>query len=150
MDTDEQSTSTKDQAKRVSRLLSLRFVDSLAFMNCSLENLVKNLKASGMENFQNLSKEFPHVESQELLTRKGVYPYDYMDGTDRFTETQLPEKEKFYSQLADEHITDSDYLHAQKVWTHWSMQTLGEYHDLYLRTDVLLLADILRILEEHA
>ena len=142
MDTDEQSTSARDRTKRVSRLLNLRFIDSLAFMNCSLENLVKNLKASGMENFQNLRKEFPHVESQELLTRKGVYPYDYMDGTDRFTETQLPEKDKFYSQLADEHITDSDYLHAQKVWTHWNMNTMGEYHDLYLRTDVLLLADI--------
>ena len=141
-------SSDKGSKRKVSRLLNLRFIDSLAFMNCSLENLVRNLKASGMENFNNLRSEFPDADSQELLTRKGVYPYDYMDGIKRFSETQLPEKDQFYSQLMDEHISEDDYLHAQKVWAHWNMGTMGEYHDLYLKTDVLLLADIFESFRE--
>ena len=143
----EQSPSNGSK-KKVSRLLNLRFIDSLAFMNCSLENLVRNLKASGMENFRQLRTEFPNVDSQELLTRKGVYPYDYMDGNERFSETQLPRRDQFYSQLMDEHISEDDYLHAQKVWAHWNLSTMGEYHDLYLRTDVLLLADIFESFRE--
>ena len=109
-------SSDKGSKKKVSRLLNLRFIDSLAFMNCSLENLVRNLKASGMDNFRQLRTEFPNADSQELLTRKGVYPYDYMDGIERFGETQLPDRDEFYSQLMDEHISEDDYHHAQKVW----------------------------------
>ena len=141
-------SSDKGSKKKVSRLLNLRFIDSLAFMNCSLENLVRNLKASGMDNFRQLRTEFPNADSQELLTRKGIYPYDYMDGIERFGETQLPDRDQFYSQLMDEHISEDDYHHAQKVWAHWTMSTMGEYHDLYLRTDVLLLADIFESFRE--
>ena len=78
----------------------------------------------------------------ELLKRKGVYPYDYVDRLDRLSETQLPPKEAFYSKLNDEHISDEDYEHAQKVWEAFDCKTLKDYHDLYLKSDVILLADV--------
>ncbi|BFZ23189.1 hypothetical protein BsWGS_26228 [Bradybaena similaris] len=80
--------------------------------------------------------------ASHLLLRKGVYPYEYVDSHDRFDETQLPPKEAFYSKLTREGISDSDYAHAQKVWKAFDCKTLGDYHDVYLKTDILLLADI--------
>ena len=77
-----------------------------------------------------------------LLLRKGVYPYEYMDSWERFNETLLPPKEAFYSELNLEDISDKDYLHAQKVWNKFGIGNLGEYHDLYVQTDTLLLADV--------
>ena len=77
-----------------------------------------------------------------LVTQKGVYPYEYMDSLDRFDETQLPPKESFHSSLSDESISDQDYKHAQQVWDTFNCATLGDYHDIYLETDVLLLADV--------
>ena len=71
-----------------------------------------------------------------------------MDGIERFGETQLDDIDQFYSQLMDEHISEDDYHHAQKVWAHWNMSTMGEYDDLYLRTDHLLLADIFKSFRE--
>ena len=77
-----------------------------------------------------------------LLLRKGVYPYEYMDSWKRFKEESLPDKESFYSELNNEHITDEDYAHAQKVWSTFNIKNLGEYHDLYVQSDTLLLADV--------
>ena len=67
-----------------------------------------------------------------------------MDAWERFEETSFPEKEKFYSNLTEEHITDEKYEHAQKVWEECECQTLGDYHDLYVETDVALLADVFK------
>ena len=78
----------------------------------------------------------------DLLLKKGVYPYDYMNAWSKMDETSLPSKDDFYSKLNDEHISDEDYAHAQTVWAEFGLQNLGEYHDLYMTTDVLLLADI--------
>ena len=78
----------------------------------------------------------------DLLIEKGLYPYDYINSWDKCEETELPPKEAFYSRLYDEHITDEDYERAKKVWEHFNIQSLGEYHDLYLKTDVLLLTDV--------
>ena len=77
-----------------------------------------------------------------LLTDKGVYPYDYMNSWDKFDETQLPKKEYFYSQLYEENISDKDYEKANIVWKHFNIKNLGEYHDLYLMTDVYSLTDV--------
>ena len=85
-----------------------------------------------------------------LLLRKGVYPYEYMDSQERFKEESLPDKESFYSKLNDEHITDEDYAHAQKVWDTFNIKNLGEYHDLYVQSDTALAADYLKILEINA
>ena len=76
------------------------------------------------------------------MREKGVYPYDYMDSFNRFHETSLPKREDFYSQLYDENISEEQYKHAQKVWDAFEIKNLGEYHDLYLKSDVLLLADV--------
>ena len=77
-----------------------------------------------------------------LLLRKGVYPYKYMDSWKRVKEESLPDKESFYSKLNDEHITDEDYAHAQKVCDTFKIKHLGEYHDLYVQSDTTLLADV--------
>ena len=78
----------------------------------------------------------------KLMSQKGVYPYDYMDSFDRFDEQTLPAKKEFYSIMNDQHILDEDYNHAQNVWKTFKLTNMGEYHDLYLKSDVLLLADI--------
>ena len=77
-----------------------------------------------------------------LLLRKGVYPYEYMDSWERFTETSLPDKKAFYSKLNLEDITDKDSAHAQKVFKELKLKSLNDYHDLYVQIDTLLLADV--------
>ena len=71
------------------------------------------------------------------MIRKGVYPYDYMDSFNRFGEKKLPNKDDFYSILNNEHISDEQYEHANKVWNTCKLKNMGEYHDLYLMLDVL-------------
>jgi len=78
----------------------------------------------------------------EFVTRKGVYPYEYTDGWEKLLETSLPQKKDFYSTLAESNIEDADYEHAIKIWNHFKCKNLGEYSDLYLKIDVLLLADV--------
>ena len=102
----------------------------------SLDKLVGNLN-----DFPIISENFPE-QSRELLLRKGVFPYDWFNSLEKFNETQLPSKEEFYSKLSDSDITDDDFVHAQKVWEHFGMKMFREYHDLYLKTDILLLADV--------
>ena len=77
-----------------------------------------------------------------MLLRKGVYPYECMDKWEKFSIDKLPDKELFYSELNKEHITNEDYEHAQKVWDTFNISNLGEYHDLYVQSDTLLLADV--------
>ena len=114
-------------------------------MGSSLAKLTENLKDY---QFKNLKSEFPKEEELKLLRRKGVYPYEYIDSLERLNETQLPPIEAFYSKLAGEGITEEDYKHAKKVWKTFKIKTLGEYHDLYLKTDVLLLADVFESFRE--
>ena len=64
--------------------------------------------------------------------RKGVYPYEFMDSSEKFDETTLPPKESFYSNLNLENISDEGYLHARKVWVVFEIRNLGEYHNLYI------------------
>ncbi|GET58831.1 hypothetical protein GLOIN_2v1820840 [Rhizophagus irregularis DAOM 181602=DAOM 197198] len=116
-----------------------KYIDSMQFMASSLANLAKNLgtdKPLTKRHFNNFSSE--HID---LITRKGVYPYEYIDSHDRFKETELPSIHDFHSTLGGK-ITQDNYKHAQKVWKEFGCKNLGEYHDLYLKTDVLLLADV--------
>ena len=71
-----------------------------------------------------------------------IYEYEYMDGLDTFDETVLPNKDAFYNELNLEDITDEDYIHAQKVFKEFKLTNLGEYHDLYVQSNTLLLADV--------
>ena len=81
-------------------------------------------------------------DKYEMLITIGVFCYDYWDSSQKLRETKLPPREAFYSRLTEEHITEEDYQHAQKVWTTFELKTLGEYHDLYLKTGVLVLSDV--------
>ena len=80
-----------------------------------------------------------------LLMRKGVYLYEYMDDWEKFNETSLPEKEDFYSHSNMEDITDADYTHSKRVCKDFEVKNLLEYHDLYIPSDTLLLADVFEI-----
>ena len=73
------------------------------------------------------------------MLRKVVYPYEYIDDWGKFNETSLPEKDDFYSRLNMEDITDADYVHEKRVCKDFEIINLGEYHDLYVQNDTLLL-----------
>ena len=77
-----------------------------------------------------------------LLLRIGIYPYEYMDDWSRFDEEHLPDKSDFYSSLNMEEISGVDYRHDEKVFNKFDIRNLGEYHDLYVQSDTLLLADV--------
>ena len=116
----------------------LLFLDSFQFMSSSLDNLTKNLPDDA---FIFTQQEFSG-EQLNLMKQKGTYPYDYMDSFQKFNDTQLPIKKDFFSILYNQHITHEQYNHAQTVWNTFNLETMGDYHDLYLKSDTLLLADI--------
>ena len=128
---------SKKYEKVLFKNFEIRFIDSFKFLQTSLSNLVSNLQPSDFTNLQKNVK-----TNSSLLTRKGVYPYDYVTSIDELKETKLPPKEAFYSLLYNEEISDEDYQHAHNVWNTFNCQNLQDYHDLYLKSDVLLLADV--------
>lgn len=122
--------------------INFRFIDSFRFMASSLEKL-----ASYLEKPEITSTVFEKVDGYsadqiKLLLRKGVFPYDYVSSFDKLKENELPTKDNFFSKLYECDITDADYEHAKSVWSILNIKTLGEYSDIYLKTDVLLLADV--------
>ncbi|KAF4525692.1 hypothetical protein B566_EDAN014792, partial [Ephemera danica] len=119
--------------------LHLLFLDSLRFMSSSLDNLVKNLPT---EKMAHLNKMFPDDEQRKLMSRKGVFCYDYLDDLDKLNETCLPPKEAFESKLTESSISDADYQHAQNVWRTGKCKTLRDYMVIYLKADVALLTDV--------
>ncbi|XP_057310023.1 uncharacterized protein LOC130648021 [Hydractinia symbiolongicarpus] len=122
--------------------IQLRFIDSVRFIASSPDKLVNNLSD---EQCKNLRKFFKGDEQFKLLRRKGVHPYEYVDSFDTFNETNLTAKDDFYSKLNMSGISDADYAHAQKVWKDMKIKNMGVYHDIYLKTNVLLLADVFKI-----
>ena len=76
-----------------------------------------------------------------MSLRKSVFPDEYKDSWEKFNETPLPPKKDFYSNLNLENISDEDYIHAKKLCV-FKIKNLGEYHDLYVKIDTLLLSDI--------
>ena len=116
----------------------LDFIDSFQFMSSSLDKLVSNLSKEALKY---ISEKFTG-KKLSLISQKGVYPYDFMDSFERFDQTEPPNREQFYSILNDQHITNGEYDHARKVWKTFNINTMGEYHDLYFKSDMLLLADV--------
>ena len=127
-----------EEKKEVEVKRKIRFIDSFKFMATSLDSLVNNLPK---ESFKNLT-EFYEGEQLDLIKRKGVFPYDWFDNFGRLSSTSLPPKESFHSILNDSGISEEDYKHAQNVWKIFDMKTMRDYHDLYLKSDVLLLSDV--------
>ena len=79
-----------------------------------------------------------------FLLRKGIYPYEYMDGWEKFNETTLPETEEFYSKLNIEDIADADYIHIKRDCKDFEIKNSGKYYDLYLKGDTLILPDVFK------
>ena len=128
---------------------NLVFIDSMQFMNSSLDKLVKNLVD---KDFKYLVKEFS-CENLELLKQKDAYPYKYMNSFKRFNEDKLCARKYFFSstkkgkvdkdgKISDGHESIEDYAVFEKTWDKFKMKNMGDYHDHYLKKDVLLLADV--------
>ena len=122
MEKDEKTGEMKE--KIVKR--EIRFIDSFKFMASSLDKLTANLDESSFQ----CVKKFFQGEKFNLVKRKGVYPYDYVNSITKLSEVKLPPKELFYSELNHSHISDEDYEHARKVWNLFQMKTIRDYHDI--------------------
>ena len=119
---------------------NLVFIDSFQFMASSLQKLASYLPSS---KYIHLEEEFNSNNSSiQLLKQKGVYCYEYMDSFEKFYEPQLPAQEKFYSSLNNTQISDEDYKRALEIYSQFNCKNIGEYSDLYLKSDVCLLADV--------
>ena len=129
--------------------LSLTLKDLKITIFLQLQRVQKKLPKS----INGLIKKFPNtykfcnndINKFILLLRKGVYPYEYMDSWGRFNETTLTNKKAFYGKLYLEDISDEDYIHPQKVFEELKLENLGDYRDLYVQSDALLLADACEI-----
>ena len=135
--------------KYMTFFLSKNFIDSMQFMNSSLDKLAKNLSD---KDFKYLVEEFGS-RNLEILKQKGAYPYEYMNSFERFNEEKLPARKYFFSstkkrkiddddKISDGHISIKDYLTYEKIWNKFGIKNMGDYHDHYLKKDLLLLTDI--------
>ncbi|XP_075214221.1 uncharacterized protein LOC142320115 [Lycorma delicatula] len=137
--------------------ISYRFIDSYQFLSYSLDELVHSLfTRKQIMMFKTTYSQFRNdIQSNcdennkarvamlnLLIPRKGVYPYTYMKSASVFDETELPPIDAFYDDLRREHISETDYMHAQNVWNRFKIKSLGEYHDLCMKLDVMLLSDV--------
>lgn len=153
------------------RFKKLRFLDSYRFFTKGLADIAKSLKEFPIlesefekdiideeelelikkDYLENLKKEcYSEYKDKKdkikkdkyfLLKQKGNYPYEYIDSIEKLNKKRLPKQKKWYSTLSQKGITDEEYEHAQDVWNTYNCETFKDYHDLYLKTDVLLLAD---------
>ena len=115
----------------------LSFIDRFQFLSSSLDSLVKVLSK---DDFKYLSQEFDN-NVLDLVKQKDFYPFEYMSDSEKFKEG-LPNKENFYSSLTHRKISDKEYEHVLNVWKKFEMKTMKDYHNLYLKCDILLLADV--------
>ena len=121
------------------------FLDSLQFLNASLESLIEALDKSKDEKlFSHFNTGFNTFgnELKDLLRQKGVFPYDWYDSKNKLTHNGLPTKDKFYNELNECGIEDVDFVRAQNVYNLAKCKNFGDYLSLYLKCDVLLLADV--------
>ena len=123
--------------------------------NNRLNYKCKECNGTSNKSINDLIKKFPrmykfcdgNINRFVMLLRKGVYSYQYMDSREKFNETSWPTKKDFYSELTLEYINDKDYEYAQKVFKEYFIN-MGDYHDLYVQTDSLLLADVFEKIRE--
>jgi len=119
--------------------IKLRFIDSYKFLTSSLDKLALYLSKDKLRIMQ---REFCNLSAKnfDLLTR--IFLYEYIDCVEKLKNTCLPSRESFYSSLTGDTVSEDNYAHAVNMWQRFSIRTFGEYSDLYLKTDVLLLTDI--------
>ena len=134
----------KERCGKISECRNLTYTNNRLIYKCEKCHS-KSYKPIGP-----LTEKFPNTYSicnndadkLVLLSRKGIYPYEYMDSWERFNETSLPNQEYFNSNLRLEGISNKDHNHGQNVWNTFNMKNLGDYHDLYVQSDALQLAGI--------
>src|SRR5436190_9120067 len=125
----------KDTEKYISfSIENIQFLDSYNFLSASISKLAKTL-----DNFRYVT--------EPLLQQKGVYPYEFMQSQLNFSET-LPPIEKFYSRLRGKGIKPKKYQHAINVWNYFNIKNMKQYHNLYLKTDTLLLAEVFEVFRD--
>ena len=125
--------------------------DLMGFNNNKLYYKCNECKKRQLKPINRLIKKFSKIyhfcngdiNKFVALLRKGVYPYEYMGSWKRFNETSLPDEKSFYSEFNLENITDADYIRVQKIFKDFNLKDLGDYHDLYVQSDTLLLADVI-------
>lgn len=124
----------------------LKFIDSFAFLNEGLGVLVENTIKGEKRPEEELRKTAELAKYLgrpfEPLVKKGTYPYEYVDNFEKFKETALPPQDCFFSTLADRGIDEKEWTHGQEVWKSFGCQNLGDYHDVYMQTDVAQVADV--------
>ena len=115
------------------------FLDSLAFLLSSLDTLANNTPTECKTKI--LGQIFREIDIP-LLLNKGCLPYEYIDSWDKFEERNLPPIECFYSHLTKKTVSEATYHRLEKIWNNFECSTLGEFHDIYLKVDVGLLASV--------
>jgi hypothetical protein len=126
------------------RELKMRFIDSFRFLPASLDSLVNDLKndPEGEVNQKFKITQQAFGESFEYFLRKGIFCFDYMDAFHKLSETELPPKDCFFSKLLNRPISEHDYEYAKQLWDRFNIANLGQYFNLYLKSDICLLADV--------
>lgn len=119
----------------------------MAHLPSSLDKLAKELRTESVSSFKALQDYVGQTwggdsTKLDLLLRKGVFPYTWLDQPSKLEVSSLPPQPKFYNDLSEEPCSDEDYQHAHKVWDTFGMRSFREYTDIYVKTDVLLLVDV--------
>ena len=125
---------------------SFIFKDSYLFLNKSLDYLTKTINDNDRIS---LKQEFGE-ENYQLLTKKGIYPYDYFDNNKKYNEQKLPDKEEFFNKINNKNISDEDYEHAKNVFEKFNCKNLLDYSILYLKTDICHLSDVFQKFSDFA
>ncbi|CAH1730970.1 unnamed protein product [Aphis gossypii] len=128
-------------SKYINNEFAVRFIDICRFMSSNSANLARNFTTADFCKFREVAKVFTPTE-MPLVTRKGVFAYEYTDSYSKLRETELSARRELYSALTETHVSDADYEHDTLVWNRFECQTLGGYSDVYLEIDVLLSADV--------
>jgi hypothetical protein len=122
----------------------MTFIDSFRFMPASLDKLVSDLKRDQEHspdiNFKITKQVFDN--EYKMFLRKGIFCYEHVDSLCKLNETNLPPKECFFSKLNNLEVSDDDYAFAKTVWDKFNVANLGGYLDIYLKSDICLLADV--------
>ena len=124
---------------------SFIFKDSYLFLNKSLDYLTGTIDD---DDRISLKQEFG--ENYKLLTKKGIYPYDYFDNIIKYDEQKLPDKKEFFNKIINKNISDDDYNHAKNVFEKFKCENLLDYSILYLKTDICHLSDIFQKFSDFA
>ena len=115
-------------------ICQVQFLDSFQFTMKSLDNLVETMNE---DDFKYTRRLFPDVEKFDLMTRKGVFPYDFFDNILKLQCIAFSSTEAFFNTLANQECSTNDFLHGKLVWNTFNCQSFTNYHDIYLKSDLL-------------